>query len=125
MQSLDYKPDNYSRNESDNSILSLGKNPLDIISSTLSNIVESPLNGINSKYLRSDYRKKNLAKKSSSFSSAMSSRPTSFHNENDIFSTPLATMLSKKGMIKGKFFIRYRNLNNTYYFCYKTKFIFI
>ena len=82
MQSLDYKYDNYSRNESDNSILSLGKNPLNIISSTLSNIAESPLNGKNSKYLRSDYRKKNIAKKSSSFSSAISSRPTSFNDEN-------------------------------------------
>ena len=109
MQSLDYKPDNYSRNEDDNSILSLGKNPLNIISSTLSNIAESPLKGNNSKYLRSDYRKRNLAKKSSSFSSAMSSRPTSFHDENSIFSTPLATMLNKRGMIKSKFSIRYRN----------------
>ena len=94
MQSLDYKPDNYSRNESDNSILSLGKNPLDIISSTLSNIAESPLNGKNSKYLRSDYRKKNIAKKSSSFSSAISSRPTSFRDENDTIRRTLSKKLN-------------------------------
>ena len=100
MQSLDYKPDNYSRNENDNSILSLGKNPLNIISSTLSNIAESPLNGKNSKYLRSDYRKKNIAKKSSSFSSAISSRPTSFHDENDIIRKTLTKKLNDKtGMI--------------------------
>ena len=98
MQSLDYKHDNHSKNEDESSILSLGKNPLNIISSTLSNIAESPLNGINSKYIRPDYRKKNLAKKSSSFSSAISRRSNSFNIETDTIPSPLSTTLNRKGI---------------------------
>ena len=82
MQSLDYKTDKYNE-ENNNSFFELSQQPMNILANTLTNIEETPLNIKNQ---RPENRTKKIAKKSSSFSTAISRMPNTNKEEQNVVS---------------------------------------
>ena len=97
MQSLDYITDRYSKNSENDSIFSLSEQPLNIMSSILTNIEEVPLQNNKLNDQKFENRNKKIMKKSSSFSNAISKISKYPKEENNVASQRFSTELIKTG----------------------------